>query len=226
MLGVGVGEEQHVALRRPVALDQCPLFPEPPGGQLFTAHQPQPPACGRLDDVGRAVGRAVVDDNHLDRRVARREYCFQTALDVTRFIARGDDDRDERAGAEWLVGAQLGATHEIAIVDEAQDGEPRQCQQRHCRVSTAATTTAPPTWPVTFVIVRNMSGMRSRPIRMLRPEIGSPVVANAGSRLMTLAAGTLATVRDARNTAAPAWSSCPAPNGMPYSRAMKSTAIV
>jgi hypothetical protein len=68
---------------------------------------------------------------------------------------------------------------------------------------------------VTFVIVRNMSGIRSMPMRMLSPEIGRPVVTKAGRRLTTLAAGTLATVSDARNTAAPAWKISPNPSGTP-----------
>src|SRR5207253_3204407 len=70
--------------------------------------------------------------------------------------------------------------------------------------STVATTTAPVRWPTTLVVVRNMSGMRSKPRSSESPASGSPVAANAGTRLTMLAEGTLATVSDVRNTAAPA----------------------
>ena len=59
---------------------------------------------------------------------------------------------------------------------------------------------------------------------MLKPWIGRPVAVKAGSRLTTLAVGTLATVSEARKTAAPAWNASPNPRGTPYSWATNSTA--
>src|SRR5438132_586103 len=86
----------------------------------------------------------------------------------------------------------------------------------HGLAASAATAAAPDRLPMTFVMVRNMSGMRSSPMRSVSPASGSPVALNAGARLTMLADGTLATVSEARNTAAPAWNSSPTPSGTPY----------
>src|SRR2546425_9426684 len=85
--------------------------------------------------------------------------------------------------------------------------------------SRAATTPAPVRDPVTLVIVRNMSGMRSSPMSSVSPASGNPVAVNAGARLTILADGTLATVSEARNTAAPAWTISGTPRTTPYRRA-------
>src|SRR5207237_10621274 len=76
----------------------------------------------------------------------------------------------------------------------------------------------------TLVMVRNMSGTRSSPSSSCRPASGSPGGVNAGTRLTMLADGTLATVSEARNTAAPAANVLPTPSDTPYSRATNSTA--
>jgi len=70
--------------------------------------QPHAVADRRLDDLGRAVGRAVVHDDHFDRRVRGGEYGPHAALDVAGLVPGGDDDGDERAGCERLVVAQPG----------------------------------------------------------------------------------------------------------------------
>src|SRR2546425_914534 len=85
--------------------------------------------------------------------------------------------------------------------------------------SSAATTVAPVSDPVTLVIVRNISGTRSSPMSSVSPASGSPVAVNAGARLTILADGTLATVSEARNTAAPAWIISGTPRTTPYRRA-------
>src|SRR5438034_2010439 len=83
-------------------------------------------------------------------------------------------------------------------------------------LSCVATTAAPARLPMTLVIVPNMSGMRSSPMSSVSPASGSPVALNADARLTMLADGTLATVSEARNTAAPAWNNSPVPSGTPY----------
>src|SRR5213076_1942717 len=93
-------------------------------------------------------------------------------------------------------------------------------------LSKAATTVAPASDPATLVIVRNMSGMRSRPMSSVSPASGSPVALNAGARLTMLPDGTAATVSEARNTAAPAWTSSAAPSGTPYRWAANTIATV
>src|SRR5207247_9597434 len=81
--------------------------------------------------------------------------------------------------------------------------------------STASTTVAAVSVPNTLVMVRNMSGMRSSPRSSTRPVIGGRVAVEVGTRLTMLAEGTLATVSEARNTAAPAWNMPPSPSGTP-----------
>src|SRR6266513_6151764 len=90
--------------------------------------------------------------------------------------------------------------------------------------STAPTTVAAVSVPNTLVMVRNMSGTRSSPSSSCRPASGSPVAVNAGTRLTMLADGTLATVSEARNTAAPAANVLPTPSDTPYSRVTNTTA--
>src|SRR5260370_21108964 len=90
--------------------------------------------------------------------------------------------------------------------------------------SIAATTVAAVIVPTTLVMVRNISGTRSSPSSSVRPASGNPAVANAGARLTMLADGTLATVSEVRNTAAPAWTGSPTPSAPPYRRATNSTA--
>src|SRR5213078_3485278 len=103
-----------------------------------------------------------------------------------------------------------------SVEKEEQDDDP-QCREQpaHFRFSIAETTTAVTRWPVAFAMVRNMSEMRSSPMRIVRPATGKPVAWKAGSRLMTPPDGTAATVSDARNTAMPAAKTCSTPNGMP-----------
>src|SRR6185437_1146316 len=169
----------------------------------------------------------VVHHDHLDGSILGREDRPDRALDVPRLVPRGDDHRDERTSALRGIVDQTGAADGVAINEQHQEqAVPGGNQPRHSSFpsSTAATTVAAVSVPKTLVMVRNMSGMRSNPSSSCRPVSGSPVAVNAGTRLTMLAEGTLATVSEARNTAAPAWNVPPRPSGTPYSRAMNSTA--
>src|SRR6266516_23578 len=232
--GVGIGEEEQIAARDPVALDDRPRLAEPPAREVRPAHQAQPALrLGRLrqplHDLRRGVARAVVDDDHFDGPVRRREDGAHARCDVPALVACRDDHRDERAARLGLVLAEPGAAGEVAADQQPEEqGVPRGDEPRHSSFSPsrAAVTTAPVRVPMTLVMVRNMSGTRSRPRSSVSPASGSPVLANAGARLTMLADGTLATVSDARNTAAPAWNRSPSPSAAPppYSRATNTRA--
>src|SRR5438876_1065972 len=187
------------------------------------AHQADPaPRLGglhqALDDLPRAVRRAVVHDDDLDGIIRRAENRPDARGDVRRLVAGGDDRGDERAARLGRVVAQLGAAPRVSDHEQHQDQDvPGGDEPAHPMPSPsrAATTAAPVRWPVTLVMVRNMSGTRSSPMSSDSPASGSPVAAKAGVRLTMLPEGTLATVSDARNTAAPAWNISGNPRATP-----------
>src|SRR5690606_26977466 len=51
-----------------------------------------------VDDLGRAVGRAVVDDHQLEIVQALAEYAVDGGLDESRVVVRGHHHRDGRRG--------------------------------------------------------------------------------------------------------------------------------
>src|SRR5207302_8623597 len=180
-----------------------------------------------LDDLRGGVARAVVHHDHLDGPILGREDRPNAALDVHRLVPGRDDHRCERAGALRGIVCETGATRPVAIDEQGEErgvsgGNPPD--HSGASSSTAATTVAAVSVPKTLVMVRNMSGMRSRPSSSCSPVRGSPVAVNAGTRLTMLAEGTLATVSEARNTATPAWSVPPRQSGSPERRARNSTA--
>src|SRR6266542_6163963 len=223
MPGVGVAEQQYLTARHAVPLHHRPLLAEPSRGKFFAPNQAKPsarlPGPGEpLHHRGGPVGGAVVHHDDFDRLVRRREHRPDARFDVRRLVAGGDDHRDERPVDLRSIARETGAAGSVAGDREHQKRDvPGRNQPRHLSFSpsTPATAAAPVRCPATFVMVRNMSGTRSSPMSRVIPESGSPVDANAGMRLTTLADGTAATVRDARNTAAPAWSISGTPNSMP-----------
>jgi len=52
-------------------------------------------ACGDLDDICAAVGRAVVDDEHFVMRVALAQHRAQRTRKKALAVENGDDDRNE-----------------------------------------------------------------------------------------------------------------------------------
>src|SRR5207244_13516477 len=103
--------------------------------------------------------------------------------------ARGEDDRNEGPVRLRRVIAEAGAATNVANHEQRQEqGVPGGDEPHHSSFSpsTAATTAAAVRCPVTFVIVRNMSGMRSSPMSSVSPESGSAVDAKAGVRLTML----------------------------------------
>src|SRR5216683_3314104 len=76
-----------------------------------------------LDDLSGAVARAIVHDDHLERRVACRQHGAHTAFDVLGLVAGGNDHGDERAdGLRWVVG-EAGTATRVADHDQRQQGE-------------------------------------------------------------------------------------------------------
>src|SRR6266852_6372094 len=121
-------------------------------------------------------------------------------------------------GPAGSVVGELRAASPVTVHDEHKEqrvpgGDPPGHARRSA--SSAATTVAAVMVPTTLVMVRNMSGTRSSPSSSVRPASGNPAVANAGARLTMLADGTLATVSEVRNTAAPAWNVSPSPSAPP-----------
>src|SRR4029077_10471648 len=138
------------------------------------------------------VGRAVVHHDHLDRTILGSEDRLNAALYVNCLVPGRDDHRGERTGAQRGMVCESGATRTVAIDEENQEhGVPGWNPPDHsgASCSTAATTVAAVSVPNTLVIVRNMSGMRSRPSSSCSPVSGSPVAVNAGTRLTMLAEG-------------------------------------
>jgi hypothetical protein len=75
VLRVGISEYEELAVRDTRARGTRPLFAEPAGLELRRVDHTKARIGGR-DAAGnrrRVVGRMVVDDNDLDRRIARRK---------------------------------------------------------------------------------------------------------------------------------------------------------
>ena len=118
MARVRVDEQQQLALRYAVALDDRPLLPKPSRRRFHAAHQLQSVTGGRLDDLGRAIGRGIVYHDHFNRGIARRQHGADAALDVARLVAGRNDDGNERAGGQRLVIAQARAGDDVSHRDE------------------------------------------------------------------------------------------------------------
>ena len=97
---VGVGEEDDVSRSPGRALVESVGLAEPALGRLDSRHHGEAVVRGRQprEDLGRAVGRAVVDDDHLERGIVLGEVRADGGLDVGGFVARGHDHRDARTG--------------------------------------------------------------------------------------------------------------------------------
>src|SRR2546422_11671166 len=170
MPGVGIREQEQIAPRHAIALGDGPRLPKPSLRQLLAPHQAQP--TGRLagtrealHDLRGGVARAVVHHDDLDGPILSREDRPNAALDVHRLVPGRDDHRCERTGALRGIVCETGATRTVPIDEQGEEyGVPGGNPPDHSGVSssTAATTVAAVSVPKTLVMVRNMSGMRSR----------------------------------------------------------------
>src|SRR3989449_8652724 len=180
MPGVGSREQEPVAPRPPVALGEGPRLPNPPLWQLPAPHQAQPTgrlagARDALDDLRGGVARAVVHHDDLDGPILGREDRPNAALDVHRLVPGRDDHRCERTDALRGIVCETGATRTVPIDEQGEEravpgGNPPD--HSDASSSTAATTVAAVSVPKTLVMVRNMSGMRSRPSSSCSPVRG------------------------------------------------------
>jgi hypothetical protein len=73
---------------------------EPALRRLRSRDDRQPRVCGResLENCPRFVGRAIVDDDDLDRGIVLREVRSDRRFDAGGLVARRDDDGDARPG--------------------------------------------------------------------------------------------------------------------------------
>ena len=96
---VGVGEAEPLAARALGALRARPRLAEPARRRLAAVDRDDARVVGRRarDRRARAVARAVVDDDDLERGVALRAQQAQRLLDVALLVARRHHDRDRSA---------------------------------------------------------------------------------------------------------------------------------
>jgi hypothetical protein len=83
------------------------------------------------------------------------------------------------------------------------------------RVRRARGSPPPSAWPVTFVVVRNMSGIVSAPSRMPIPSTGIPAAMSTGTMMMIEPPGTPGTENDVTVDVTAIVSNCAASRSTP-----------
>ena len=86
--------------------------------------------------------------------------------------------------------------------------------------------TAAASCPVTFAVVRNMSGIVSTPRRIPRPSIGKPMLAKTGAMATIEPPGIPGMLKLVTTPVATTVANCCGPMVMPYSRAMNTAPVV
>ena len=131
---VGVGEQQPVGVGAGGGGVEGVVLAEPAGRQLAHVLDPQPPVLRRqrVEDRPRAVGRAVVDGDHLQPWVVLRKHRPRRLLDAGRLVARREDDGQLRPPAGRRVVRQVRQPRDAAAVARERDDVPH-AEQRHDR---------------------------------------------------------------------------------------------
>src|SRR2546426_12418027 len=126
MPGVGIREQEQVALRHAIALGDRPRLPKPSLRQLLAPYQAQP--IGRLagarealHDLRGGVARAVVHHDYLDGPILGREERPNAALDVHRLVPGRDDHRCERTGALRGIVRETRPTRTVPIDEQDEE---------------------------------------------------------------------------------------------------------
>jgi hypothetical protein len=97
-MSVRIREQKDLAASCRCSCVARPLFPEPPLGQWRVVHNSEAGIAPRRIARGSRgiVSGAVVDNDELEARIRRGENGSNAALDVVRFVARGNYYGNER----------------------------------------------------------------------------------------------------------------------------------
>jgi hypothetical protein len=130
---VRVGEQQELAPRGGRALGERMRLSEPARRRLGAGDDTHPRIlpCETLEDGGGPVGRPVLDGHDLQVRTALSEVPPDRCADVPLLVARGDDDRHERAARRFRCSGE--ARHECQVQGRQRQAESCQRDRGHER---------------------------------------------------------------------------------------------